>query len=70
MALFSLLENISMGLRQDSLQLSAAEKQTLIKFLLELTVKIATDCPSLADLLLADQTAKGNSDQRYNYIPL
>ena len=70
MALFSLLENISMGLRQDSLQLSAAEKQTLIKFLLELTVKISTDCPSLADLLLADQTAKGNSDQRYNYIPL
>ena len=58
MALFNLLEHISNGLRQDAIQLSGPEKQTMVNFLFELTTKISNDCPSLADLLLADQTAK------------
>ena len=44
------------------MKLTSAEKQTLINFLEELAVKIAHDSPNLADLLLADQTAKGTKE--------
>jgi hypothetical protein len=46
-----LLENIDAGLRKDVLQLSPAEKQTVINFLNELSIKISNNFPDLADSL-------------------
>ena len=54
MALHCLIENIYIQLSQNNLQFRNFKKTTLISFLQELSVKISHDCPTLADLLLAD----------------